>query len=78
MLLWCAINTHFLAHAKWSSISHFINGKSRNFQLFLRYLSGNVTSTYKVGTGGCVGQFASPSFRNRTSLSPVLFITVVL
>ena len=36
------------------------------------YFSGT-----KVGTGGCVGQFASPSFRNRTSLSRVFSITVV-
>ena len=58
----CSINTQLFVHAKSSSISHFINGKSKNLQLWLRYLSGIVTSTFKVGTGGCVGQFASPSF----------------
>ena len=78
MLIWCSINTQLFAHAKSSSISHFINGKSRNLELLPRYLSGIVTSIFKVGTGGCVGQFTSPSFLIRTGLAHVFPITVVL
>ena len=38
---------------KSSSISQFINGKSRNIWKLLRYLSGIVTSRFKAGTAGC-------------------------
>ena len=68
MLLFCPINTHFLTHDKSSSISQFINGKSRKRQKLLRYLSGIVTSTFKVDTFGCGGQSASPSFPDCSGL----------
>ena len=42
-----------------SSIPQFISGKSRNLEKLLRYLSGIVISTFKVGTAG---QFAAFSF----------------
>ena len=57
ILLFCSINTQSFVHYKLSSISQFINGKSGDFQKLLRYLSGIVTSAFKVGTGG---RFASP------------------
>ena len=56
MLIRCSINTQSLVHDKSSCISHFINDKLKNLQKFLRYLSGIVTSTLKVGTAGCAGQ----------------------
>ena len=37
-----------------------------------------MTSTFKVGTGGSVGRFASPSFPIGTGLAHVFPITVVL
>ena len=46
-------------HDKLSSPSQFIKGKSTDLQKLLRYLSGIVISTFKVGTGssgGCEGQ----------------------
>ena len=71
MLLFCSINTQFFVHDKSSSISRFISGKSRDLKKLLRYLSGIVTSTYKVGTGG---QFASPSFPGLSGVFPTVFI----
>ena len=47
---------------KSSCISQFINGKSRNLQKLLRYLSGIVASTFIVGTAGCGGWFAFYGF----------------
>ena len=55
MLLWCSINTQSFVHDKSSSISQFINGKSRNLQKLIRYLIGVVTSAFKVGPAGCGG-----------------------
>ena len=37
----------------------------------LRYLSGIVTSTFKVGTFGCGGSFESPSFPDRSGVCGV-------
>ena len=58
MLLFSAINTQSFVHDKSSSISEFTNEKSWDLQKLLRYLSGIVTLTIKVGT---CDQFASPS-----------------
>ena len=58
-------------HDKSSSISQLINGKSRSLQKILRYLSGKVTSTFKVGTGG---QFASPSFPGVSGVFPMFVL----
>ena len=43
------------AQDKSGCISQFINGKTRNLQKLLRYLSGIVASTFRVGTAGCGG-----------------------
>ena len=40
-------------HDKSSSTSQLIAGKSRDLQKSLRYFSGIVTFTFKVGTRGC-------------------------
>ena len=56
---------------KSSSISQFINGKSRSIQKLLRYLSGIVTSTFTVGTAG---RFASPSFSGCASVFPTVSV----
>ena len=53
MLLRCFINTKSFVHDKSSFISHFINGKLRNLQKLLRYLSGIETAAIKVGTASC-------------------------
>ena len=72
MLLFCSINTESFVHDKSSSISQFINGKSRDLQTLLRYLSGIATSTCKVdGTGG---RFTSPSFTGLSSVFPTIFV----
>ena len=59
MLLWCSINTQSFVHNKSSSTLQLLKGKWRKLQNLLRYLSGIVTSTFKVGThscGGCGGR----------------------
>ena len=58
MLLRCFINTKSIVHDKSSFISHFINGKLRNLQKLLRYLSGIETAAIKVGTASCASRFA--------------------
>ena len=73
MLLFCSINTQSFVHDKSSSISQFINGNSRDFQKLLRYLSGIVTSTCKVGTGG---RFASPSFPGISGMFPTILFYI--
>ena len=65
-------------HDKSNYISWFINGKSKNIQTFLKYLSGIVTSRFKVGTAGCGGQFASPGFPGCGGLSSVFSTGFVL
>ena len=58
-------------------MSQFINGKSRNLQKLLRYLSGIVTSTFTAGTAGCGGQSASLSFPGLSGLCgvfPTIFV----
>ena len=71
MLLFCSINAQSFLDDKSSSISQFINGKSRDLEKLLRYLSGIVISTCKVGTGG---QFASPSFPGLSGVFPTIFV----
>ena len=54
-----------------------MNGKSRHFHKLLKYLSGIVNSTFKVGTASCCGRFASPSFPGRSALRgvfPTIFV----
>ena len=53
MLLWCSINTQSFVHDKSSSTLQLLKGKWRKLQKLLRYLSGIVTSTFKVGTHSC-------------------------
>ena len=65
------INTQSFFHDKSSSISQFIDGKSRDLQKLLRYLSGIVTSTFKFGTGS---RFASPSFPVFSGVFPTIFL----
>ena len=57
MLLWYSDNIQSFVHDKSSSISQFINHRSRDLQKLLRDLSGIVTSTFKAGTGGRGGWF---------------------
>ena len=71
MLLFCSINTQSFVHNKSSSISQFINGKLRDLQKLLRYLSGIVSSTCKVCNGG---QFASPSLPGFSSKFPTISV----
>ena len=71
MLLFCSINTQYFAHDKSSYISQFINSKSRDLQKLLRYLSGIVTSTFKIGTGG---RFASLSIPGLSGVFPTIFV----
>ena len=78
MLLWCSINTQSFIHVKSSSIPQFISGKARILQKLLRYLSGIVTSTIKVGTAGCGGQLASLGFPDFAGLSGIFSTIVVL
>ena len=70
-ILFCSINTQSFFYDKSSSILWFINGKSRDPQKSLRHLSGNVTSTFKVGTGGWL---ASPSFQVLSGVFPTIFV----
>ena len=58
-------------HSKSSSISQFINGKSRNLQNLLRYLCGILTSRFKVGTAG---RFAYLSFPGSAGVFPTIFV----
>ena len=58
-------------HDKQSSISQIISSKSRNLHKLLGYLSGTVTSTFKVGTADCGGRFRSSLFPGRSGLSGV-------
>ena len=72
VVLICSINTQFFVHDKSSSMSQFSNGKSRNPPKLLRYLSGIVTSTFKVA------EFASPAFPGCGGLSGVFRVIFVL
>ena len=72
MLLFCSVNAQSFVHDKSSSISQFVNGKSKDLQKELRYMIEIVTSTCKIGTGG---RFASPSF---PSLSGLVFTQLFL
>ena len=71
MLLFCSINTQSFDHDKSSSISQFVNANSRDLQKSIGYLSGIVTSTFKVDTGR---QFASPSFPGLSGVFPTIFV----
>ena len=71
MLLFCSINAQSFVHEKLSSVLQFINWKSRDLQKLLRYLSGIVTSTFKIVTGG---RFASPSFPGCSGVLPTIFV----
>ena len=73
MLFWCSINTQSLDYVKSSSISYFINDKSRNLQKLLRYLSEIVSSTFKVGTAGCGVLFVSPDHTGLSVVFPSIF-----
>ena len=53
VIILCSDNTQSSVQDKSSSISQSINGKSRDLQTLLQYLSGIVTSTFKTGTGSC-------------------------
>ena len=55
MLLWCFINTQSFVHDKSSSTSQLIKDKSRFLPNLIRYLSGRVSSTFKISTCGCSG-----------------------
>ena len=70
MLLFCSISTQTFFHDKLSSISQYINGKSKDLQKLLRYFSGIVTGTFKAGTGG---RFGSPSFPGFSGVFPTIF-----
>ena len=64
-------------HDKSSSTSHFIKGKSRDFEKLLRYLSGIVTFTFKNDTDGCAGWSACPEFwscDNLCGVSPTISV----
>ena len=52
MLLLCVTNAQSFFHDKSSSISQFINDKPRDLQKLISYMSGIVTSTFKICTGG--------------------------
>ena len=71
VLLRYYINTQSFVHNKSSSVTQFISSKSRNLQKLLRYLSGIVTSTFKVGTAG---RFVSSSFRDHSGVFPTIFV----
>ena len=64
ILLWCSISTQSFDHVK----SQFINGKLRNLQKLLRYFSGTVAPTFKVGRVGFGGWFTSPKFPGHAGL----------
>ena len=70
---------HFLSfvHDKSSSTLQLIKGKSSDLQKLLKYLSGIVTSTFNVGTGGHAGQSASPSFPGCAGLASAFLIIFV-
>ena len=55
MSLRWSINMQPFGHDKSCSVSQFINGKSRNLQKSLNYLSEIATSTFDVDTPGCAG-----------------------
>ena len=78
VMLWCCVNTQSFVHNKLSSISQFINGKSRDLEKLLRYFSGIVTSTLKGGTGVSSDRSASPpSFPGRAGrcgVFPTIFV----
>ena len=71
MLLFCCVNTQLFFYDKSSSISQFINDKSKNLQKLLRYLNGIVTSTFTVSTGG---RCASPLFPGHSGVFPNIFV----
>ena len=52
----------------------FFNGKSRDFQKLLRYVSKIVTSTFKAGTGGCCSWFLSPLFPDCAGLCGIFLL----
>ena len=71
MLLFCFTNAQSFFHDKSSSISQFINDKPRDLQKLISYMSGTVTSTFKICTGG---QVASPPFPYLCGIFPTFFV----
>ena len=51
-----SINTQFLDHFKSTSTLQFVKGKSRDLQIFPRYLSEIVNSVFKESIGDCSGR----------------------
>ena len=77
MLLLCSTNIQSFIHNKSSFTLQLIKTKSRDIQnLSSRIVSRIVTSTFKVGPGGCGGRSSSPSIPGHPHISsvfPVLF-----
>ena len=65
-------------HDKSCSVSQFINGKSRNLQKSLNYLSEIATSTFDVDTPGCAGWIVSHAFLGCGSRSGVFSTVFVI
>ena len=79
MLLLCSSNIQSFVHYKSSSTSQLLKGKSRDLQKLIRYLSGIMASTFKVGTGGGRGGWlASPSLSDYAGLSSVFPVILLL
>ena len=76
MLFLRSNNTHSFVHSfdRSSSTAQLIKGKLSDFQKLFKYLSGTVTSTFNVGTGGRAGRSASPSFPRCGGVFPVIFV----
>ena len=55
MLWWYSVNTQYFVLYKSSFTSQFVEGKLRNLQKLLRYLSGAVNWTFKYSTCDCGG-----------------------
>ena len=72
------INTQSFVNDKTSCISQFINGKSRDLQNLRKSLSGIVTSSFKVGTGGHGGEFPSSAESGCAGLCDIFPIIFVL
>ena len=71
MLLFCFTNAQSFFHDKSSSVSQFINDKPRDLQKLIIYMSGIVTSIFKICTGD---QVASPSFPYLCGIFPTFFV----
>ena len=71
VMLLCSTNTQSFVHNKKNPIPQILKVESRNLQKVLKYLSGIVTSTFKIGTSG---RFESSSIPGHAVVFPTTLL----